>query len=248
MKFPRFTFTDMINSQHEVLVKTRHIQHVRAVTGESMGGRPTFQWLVSYPDFMDKAIPVVGSPRLTPYDVLHLQLENDIMMRDPEWKNGEYRENPGRLLLGELGAILLTTPAHYNQQMDRQQVFASIEKFKHDEGFDANNHIRQGQAVMDFDVAAPFGGSMESAAAAVKAKALVITSARDYVANPARATEFARLLHAEVLELQNDCGHWAPGSTADPRSSAGTWDEKQDGSTLSSLRGSRSEELLGFRC
>ena len=52
---------------------------------------------------------------------------------------------------------------------------------------------------------------MERAAAAVKAKVLVVASRTDHMVTPGPALEFAHLLQAEVLELQDNCGHLAPG-------------------------------------
>ena len=97
MKFPRFTVRDMVNTQHALLTKVLRINHLRAVMGISMGGMQTFQWMVAYPDFMDKAIPIVGSPRLAPYDLLLWQAQIDAIMNDPGWRGGEYTSNPARL-------------------------------------------------------------------------------------------------------------------------------------------------------
>ena len=52
---------------------------------------------------------------------------------------------------------------------------------------------------------------MKRAAAAVKAKVLVIASRTDHMVTPGPALNFARLLQSEVLELQSNCGHDAPG-------------------------------------
>lgn len=211
MRFPRITIRDMVNTQHELLTRVLHIQHVKAVMGISMGGMQTFQWMVEYPDFMEKAVPIVGSPRLAPYDLLHWQTQIDAIETDPAWNGGDYTKNPARGAEYEFGALLLTTPEHFNNTTKREQVLEQIDKARSSgDGSDANNKIRQSQAMMALNVSAPFGGSMERAATAVKAKVLVVAAKFDHVVTPGPATEFARLMHAELLELDSDCGHLAP--------------------------------------
>jgi homoserine O-acetyltransferase len=63
--------------------------------------------------------------------------------------------------------------------------------------------------MMQLDVSRDFGGSMERAARAVKAKVFVIVAKYDHVVTPGPATEFATLLGAKLLTLDSDCGHLA---------------------------------------
>lgn len=209
MGFPKITIGDMVNAEYAVVTKVLGLKHLKAVIGTSMGGMQTFQWMVAYPEFMDKAITIVGSPRLAPYDLLLWQAQIDAIMNDRGWNNGDYTVNPARAAEAEFSALLLTTPADYNKRMKREQVLAEIEKSKQTSTFDANDKIRQDQAMMALDVSAPFGGSMERAAAAVKAKVLVIVAKTDHVVTPGPATDFAGLLHAPLLVLEGDCGHLA---------------------------------------
>ncbi len=208
MKFPRYTMRDVVNSQYILLTKTLKITHVNTIIGFSMGGMQTFQWLVSYPDFMDTAIPVVGSPQLAPYDLLHWQTQISAIMNDPNWKNGNYKNNPAREFEYEIGALILTTPDEFNRRMTREKVLAEIEKAKNNTGgSDANDKIRQTQAMMSIDVTEKFGGSWERAAQSVKAKSLIIVARFDHTVTPSPALKFAELLKAETLILEGDCGH-----------------------------------------
>ena len=135
-------------------------------------------------------------------------------MNDPGWQNGNYTNEPARAAEYEFGALLLTTPEEFNRRMTREKVFAELERAKAVTGFDANDKIRQDQAMIALDVTAPFGGSMERAAAAVKARVLVVVATQDHVVTPGPALEFTRLLNARVLTLEGDCGHLAPGCEA----------------------------------
>ena len=165
--------------------------------GNSMGGMQTFQWIVSYPEFMDQAVPIVGSPRLAPYDLLLWQAQIDAIMNDFAWNNGNYLVNPARAAEYEFGALLLTTPDHYNKEMTRQKVLEELEKSKQSSGFDANDKIRQVQAMMALNVYEPFGGSMARTAAAIKAKVFVIVAKFDHVVTPGPALEFAPFYQSE---------------------------------------------------
>jgi homoserine O-acetyltransferase/O-succinyltransferase len=210
MKFPKITVRDMVNSQYQVATGTLGLKHLEAVVGTSMGGMQTFQWMVSYSEFMDKAVPIVGSPRLAPYDLLHWRAEIDAIETNPAWNHGEYTENPSRLLEFEYGEMLLNTPTQYNRTHTREQVFESLAKAKDAVTTDANNKIRQVEAMIGLDVSDRFGGSMERAAASVKAKVFVIVATYDHVVTPQPARDFASLLHAPILELDSDCGHLGP--------------------------------------
>lgn len=199
MKFPKITMRDMVESQHELLARVLSISHVKAVIGVSMGAMQTFQWVVAYPEFMDKAAPIIGSPRLAPYDILHWQTQIDAIRNDRLWADGDYTENPARAFEYEVGAMILTTPEYYNAHTTREQVFAEIAKSKDNyTGPDANNKIRQIEAMMALDAAE---------VSAVKAKMFIITAKNDHTVTPGPALEFAKKLGAETFILDNSCGH-----------------------------------------
>jgi len=110
MQFPKFTIGDMVESEHRLLTEILHIAHLRAVMGVSIGGMQTFEWLAAYPDFMDFAIPMEGSPQSTSYDRLLWTAQIDALELDPEWKggNGTAPMVRGTAVYSEIGSLNVT--------------------------------------------------------------------------------------------------------------------------------------------
>ena len=71
--------TTFLSSCYDEADEVLEIDHLYAVTGISMGGMQTYQWMASYPAFFDKAIPIVGTPKLSIYDGLSYEIFKDIL-------------------------------------------------------------------------------------------------------------------------------------------------------------------------
>ncbi len=211
MQFPSLAILDMVHSQHQLAEAVLHLPHLRAVMGISMGGMQTFQWMVAYPDYMDCAIPIVGSPKLTSYDLLLWESGIHAIEGDANWKGGDYTSPPeaGLRTRADIEALAIQTPAYRvaHTRPEDLQKFLEAEETASIHGFDANNWIRQAQAMIAHDISRPFGGDMAKATAAVKARVLIVVGLQDHMVNPTPALAFARLLHAPTVELDSDCGH-----------------------------------------
>lgn len=216
LRFPSFSIRDMVESQHKLVTGVLKISHVRAVMGISMGGMQTFEWVVAYPGFMDQAIPIVGSPRLTSYDLELWQAEKHIIEEDRDWNNGNYVTMPPLKALADLHDLNLTTPQYrveHTKPAEFPNYLSGVEKNGPDR-FDANNWLRQLEAMIGHDVSRRFGGSMETTAKAVKARMLIVVATQDHMVNPRPALAFGKLVGARVVELTGDCGHIATGCEA----------------------------------
>jgi len=183
-----FTMRDMVRAQHDFLTRELKIDHVLAVSGLSMGGMQTFQWVGSYPDFMTKAIPIVGSPKLAPYDLLFWKSELSVIA-SPN----------GLKAAADMNDLHLHTPAWVNAHV--KDVDATM---KEHESFvlhiNVNNYASQLRAMIGLDIGPP---------PAKLPQMLVVISEQDLTVNPAPAREFARATGSQLLSLASDCGHLA---------------------------------------
>ena len=72
MSFPLVTIRDFVRIQYE-LIKSLGIKKLKCVTGASMGGFRSLEWAVTYPDVVEKVIPVIATPKMHAWTIAWLK-------------------------------------------------------------------------------------------------------------------------------------------------------------------------------
>lgn len=94
-RFPHYGYEDMVAAQYRLVTEKLGVTHLRLVIGLSMGAMHTWIWGERYPEMMDGLMPISGLPvetggrnRLWRHAVV------EAIRHDPEWKNGNYEQQP----------------------------------------------------------------------------------------------------------------------------------------------------------
>ncbi len=217
--FPAFSVRDMVEAQYQLISKHLGISHLHAIVGYSLGGMQTFQWIVSHPEFADVAVPIVGSPQLSSYDLLLQDTLEKAVLADTDYAGGNYTRNPAIPLFQQIFELNFTTPAYRIAQTTPTEFDAFLKETTaapDADSPDVNDSLWQLRAVKGHDIAvlAPHTDgvhrSLEAAAKRVRAYVHVIYARQDHFVNPLPSIAFAKLIHADTTELKGDCGHSAP--------------------------------------
>jgi len=208
--FPKFTIRDIVDSQHRLLTKKLKIKHLYGMIGGSMGGMQVFEWIVSYPDFMDKAVAYVSSPKLTSYDLL---LWYTTLLIIEEYQVYDLPEQSIGQMIASIQSLFSTTPEQQirDVHLDDFQDFITTNYEEFSKNFIPDDWASQVRAMMEHDVTLPYYGFIEGAAEQVQADVLIIVNRQDHLVNPQPALDFAKLIQAKTIALDDDHGHLAIG-------------------------------------
>src|SRR5262249_29162308 len=89
MSFPVISIKDFVNVQ-KALIESLGIRRLKAVAGASMGGLQAFEWAASYPDMVERIIPLISTPQADPFLIGWLDLWAQPIRLDPKWNGGDY--------------------------------------------------------------------------------------------------------------------------------------------------------------
>ena len=181
MKFPRYSYDDMIVAEHRVLAEKLQIDHLRLVMGTSMGGMHAWMWGEAYPDFMDALMPLASLPvQIAGRNRMMRRMYMDAIRNDPEWNQGQYTRQP-RGLADAIHILLImgSSPLQLQKEYPDRE---SADRYVEDRVAqlmteqDANDCLYQFDASRDYDPRPKLG--------TIKAPLVAVNSADDQINPP----------------------------------------------------------------
>jgi homoserine O-acetyltransferase/O-succinyltransferase len=200
------TIRDMVNSQYELLTKHLSINHVNAVMGGSMGGFQVLEWLVSYPGFADKAVSIIGSPKLSTYDLMLWKTEAALLnMLAADEKSKELAMR----MVSNINLLNSFSPSYWLHSAKQQKVDSIMLARQTDllKKTKPEDYLCQVNAIITQDIYQSSGKTIADMKEYIKAKTLIIVSKSDHLVNPQSSIDLAKAIGATLLELNTDCGH-----------------------------------------
>jgi homoserine O-acetyltransferase len=232
MSFPIVTIRDFINIQYELL-KFLGVKKLKAVSGASGGGIQTFEWSVAYPDFVERIIPVISTPKVPSWLVGWMKLWGDPIKLDPKWNNGDYYGKEEPLAGTAYSFMLISLSANWADWAERSfgRKWADGQKSPYQtmgnqfliddvlfkaglartKTADANSMLYMNKASVLFDIGHGYA-SFEEAIKRIQAKTLMIAADTDILFPAYQIKESVDLFKklgkdASYFEIKSNFGH-----------------------------------------
>ena len=182
MRFPHYTYDDMVLAYYRLLTEHLQVDHLRLLMGTSMGAMHSWIWGYTYPDFMDALLPLASLPvAIAGRNRMMRKQAIRLIEMDPEWKGGEYTAQPAQGLAGASSSLFFMNSSAFHLQEraptreKADQLLDAMEK-NYLSSLDANDLIYQLDASRDYDPS-PFLKK-------IKAPLFAINSADDQINPP----------------------------------------------------------------
>lgn len=196
MKFPKFTYNDMVLADYRLITEGLGVKHLQLVMGTSMGGMHTWVWGYTYPDFMDALMPLASLPiEIAGRNRMLRKMAINLVEIDPDWKGGEYKTEPKVGLTGAISSLLFmgSSPLQFQKRAATREkadsILATMEA-RYLTSLDANDLIYQLDASRNYNPAPHLSK--------IKAPLFAINSADDEV-NPPEL----KIMEKEIVKVKH---------------------------------------------
>lgn len=157
MRFPKYTYDDMVDAQHRLLTEGLGITRLRLILGTSMGCMHAWVWGTRRPGFAEALVPLACAPTaIVGRNRIIRKMIMNAITDDPEWRNGDYATPPLRGMRAAMGLLYVMTSAPLVQQRQapsRSQAdsFATAYVERQSRALDANDVIYAFDSSREYD-------------------------------------------------------------------------------------------------
>ena len=180
--FPQYDYDDMVEAHYRLLTEELAVNHLRLVFGTSMGCMHAWVLGEAHPSFSDALMPMACLPvQIAGRNRLWRKMAMDAIRSDPDWKNGDYTEEPKQALRAWLDFLLIAGSAPHQMQKtlptrDAVDKFLDQDYVTATATMDANDILYQVNASRNYDPS----GQLDK----IKVPVMWINSADDFVNPP----------------------------------------------------------------
>src|SRR3954463_3346187 len=176
--FPEITVSDMVEATYRLSKDQLQLPELYGVVGISFGGFQAFEWGVDHPDYVRRIVAINGTPHQARYGHAIWEL---LTRTAEDGLRGTVPIDSTAVTLARFVSFVSTSPSSANQlgMADYQERIAKLAKKLR--GADLYAWVWQGRAVQRHDIARNFGGDLVRAAAAWRARTLIVVATQDHL-------------------------------------------------------------------
>lgn len=209
-KFPGISVGDNVALQHRLLTEILKVKQIALIYGWSMGAMQAFAWAATYPDMVQRILPVCGSAKCWPLNHVFLEGVRTALTADASFKAGNYTAPPeaGLRAFGRCYAGWAYSAAFYRDALYQNLGYASLQAFltfwEDDHvAWDANDLLAM---LWTWQNASLSAQELQN----IRAKTIVVPCDQDmYFTLDEARMETAEIPNAELRPLYSAYGHCA---------------------------------------
>jgi homoserine O-acetyltransferase len=211
-RFPRYGYRDMVAAEH-ALVTRLGVDHLRLVMGTSMGCMHAWMWAEKWPAMMDAVMPLACLPvAIAGRNRQWRKMIIDAIEKDPDWRGGDYTEQPTRALrlADSILALVGSSPQADQKRMPTREAADQVVAERPPPAYDANDLLYALRSSEDYDPSP----DLEK----ITARVLFVNSADDFINPPELG-----IAEREIRRVKNGRFILIPGSEETRGHGTHTW-------------------------